>query len=65
MVLNSGDKVGAGAGEGDEGVGLVGVGLEGEGNGESGVGNEFSGTSTRPRSTASGAIVEELKEPGT
>jgi hypothetical protein len=69
-VLNVGDKVGeAGEGDGLEGVGdgLEGVGLDGlegagEGDGESGVGKVLSGTGTSPRSTASGATVEELKE---
>jgi hypothetical protein len=65
-VLKVGDKVGeAREGDGLEGVGDgegVGLGLEGEGDGESGVGNVLSGTGTSPRSTASGATVEELKD---
>jgi hypothetical protein len=54
-----------GVGDGLEGVGDgegVGIGLEGAGDRESVVGNVLPGTGTSPRSTASGAIVEELKE---
>lgn len=62
MVLKSGDKVGEeGVGLGLAGAGLVGDGdgKEGEGVGEGG--NVLSGTFTFPISTASGVIVEELK----